>query len=61
MEDPGFWWEFIGKVGAPIFAATLVVCLTEGQLDPIHAVLMATGLVMMAICHWRCRPSFSGA
>ena len=23
MDDPGFWWEFVGKVGAPVFAATL--------------------------------------
>ena len=53
MEDPGFWWEFVGRVGAPIFAATLVACLLSGEFDPLHGVLMAVGLGMMGVCHWR--------
>jgi hypothetical protein len=53
MEDPGFWWEFVGKVGAPIFAATLVASLLSGEFDPLHAVLMVIGLGMMGLCHWR--------
>jgi hypothetical protein len=53
MEDPGFWWEFVGKVGAPIFAATLVACLLSGELAPLHGVLMGSGLAMMGLCHWR--------
>jgi len=53
MEDPGFWWEFLGKVGAPIFAATLVACLLSEEVAPVHGILMATGLGMMGICHWR--------
>ena len=53
MQDPGFWWEFVGKVGAPIFAATLVACLLSEEVAPVHGILMAAGLGMMGICHWR--------
>jgi len=53
MDDPGFWWDFVGRVGAPIFAATLVACLLSGELTHLHAALMATGLGMMGLCHWR--------
>ena len=53
MNDPGFWWEFVGKVGAPIFAATLVACLLSGEVHLLHGVLMAAGLGMMGICHRR--------
>lgn len=53
MEHTGFAWEFVGKVGAPIFAATLVACLLSGRFEPLHGALMALGLGMMAICHWR--------
>lgn len=53
MDDPGFFWEFVGKVGAPIFAAALVGCLLSGAFDPLHGALMGTGLGMMALCHWR--------
>jgi hypothetical protein len=53
MEDPGFWWEFVGEVGAPIFAATLVACLLSSGFAPLHAVLVAAGLAMMGLCHWR--------
>lgn len=53
MEDPGFWWEFVGKVGAPIFAAALVAGLLSGEFGPLHGVLLAAGLGMMGLCHWR--------
>ena len=53
MEHTGFWWEFVGKVGAPIFAATLVACLLSREFDPLHGLLLATGLGMMGLCHWR--------
>jgi hypothetical protein len=53
MDDPGFLWEFVGKVGSPIFAATLVACLLSGEFSVQHGTLMATGLVMMGLCHWR--------
>lgn len=53
MDDPGFWWEFVGKVGAPLFAATLVACLLSGRFEVLHGVLMFVGLGMMGLCHWR--------
>ena len=53
MDDPGLWWEFVGKVGAPIFAATLVACLLAGRFEVLHGVLMTAGLGMMIVCHWR--------
>jgi len=53
MDDPGFWWELVAKIGAPIFAATLVACLLSGMFDPVHGVLMGVGLVMMMASHWR--------
>ncbi len=53
MSDPGFFWEFVGKVGAPIFAATLVGWLLSGHFGLLHAILMSLGIGMMALCHWR--------
>ena len=53
MTDPGFWWEFVGKVGAPIFAATLIAFLLADEWRPLHGVLIGTGLGMMVVCHWR--------
>ncbi len=52
MDHVSFWWEFVGKVGAPIFAATLVACLLSGELAVAHVILMATGLGMMGLGHW---------
>ncbi len=49
MNDPGFLWEFVGKVGAPIFAATLVGWLLSGQFALLHGILMGLGLGMMAL------------
>ena len=53
MEDPGFWWEFVGKIGAPVFAATLVACLLSNEFRPLHGILLAAGMAMMGLCHWR--------
>ncbi len=63
MDDPGFWWELIGKTGAPIFAATLVAALLAPEPRLLHAALMATGFGMMGLCHWRThhRPGRAGA
>ncbi len=52
MNYTSFWWDFIGKVGAPIFAATLVACLLSEEFFVLHGVLMLTGLGMMIFCHW---------
>ena len=53
MDHINFWWEFVGKVGAPIFSATLVACLLSGQLYLLHGILMLSGLAMMGLSHWR--------
>jgi|GEM_PF-3348259 len=47
-----FWIEFAGKIGPPIFAATLVGCLLSFEIKLIHIVLLLTGLVFMGINHW---------
>ena len=52
MGETSFWWNFAGKVGAPIFAATLVACLLSGAFAPLHGGLMATGLALMVASHW---------
>jgi hypothetical protein len=53
MDHINFWWEFVGKVGAPIFAATLVACLLSEELYLLHGILMLTGIGMMGLSHWR--------
>jgi hypothetical protein len=50
---PGFWPDLAGKVGAPIFAATLVACLLSGNFEMIHGVLMGAGLLLIGVGHWR--------
>ena len=52
MDHVRFWWEFIGKLGAPIFAATLVASLLSGKLFLIHGILLMVGLGMMVLSHW---------
>ena len=53
MDDPGFWWELVGKLGAPIFAATLVAALLAPEFRALHGALLAAGFAMMGLCHWR--------
>ena len=52
-EHRSFWSDLAGRIGPPIFAATLVACLLEREFDPVHLVLLATGLALIATCHWR--------
>ena len=52
LVNAGFWWDFAGKVGPPIFAGTLVACLLAGRLAPLHGVLMGAGVVLIAVSHW---------
>lgn len=52
MQHVGFWAEFAGKVGAPIFAASLVGCLLSGGFEALHGILIASGLVLMGFSHW---------
>jgi len=53
MDHINFWREFTAKVGAPIFAATLVASLLSNDLTLRHAVLMIVGLGMMGLSHFR--------
>ena len=53
MDHMNFWWEFAGKVGAPVFAATLVACLLSGKLSVLHGILIVSGLGLMGLSHWR--------
>jgi uncharacterized membrane protein YgdD (TMEM256/DUF423 family) len=53
MDHLGFWSTFPGRIGAPIFSGTLVGCLLDGNLIPLHGVLMVVGVALMALGHWR--------
>lgn len=53
MDHINFWGEFISKVGAPIFAATLVSGLLSNEFKLLHGILMVTGLGMMGLSHFR--------
>lgn len=52
MTHKSFLAELVGKLGAPIFAGTLVACLLQRQLDPLHGVLLLTGICLLAVDHW---------
>ena len=41
----------ISKVGAPVFAATLVACLLKEQVQLIHIILMSSGLALIYLGH----------
>lgn len=47
-----FWMDFLGRIGAPIFAATLVGCLLTKQFAFIHALLLLVGIIFIGISHW---------
>ena len=51
MDHTALWIDFIGKVGPPLFAATLVACLLS-RFDATHGLLMGIGLLMMLLDHW---------
>ena len=50
-QHMALWIDFAGKIGPPVFAATLVACLLGGA-DLLHIVLIAAGLLMMLLDHW---------
>jgi len=43
----------MGKVGKPILAATIVACLSSGELYLLNGILMLTGIGMIGLSHWR--------
>lgn len=47
-----FWFDLAGKVGPPIFAASLVACLLSGEFESIHAILIGAGLALIGANHW---------
>ena len=46
-----FWADFAGKIGAPVFAATLVGCLMTETFETTHGVLIAVGLALIFFDH----------
>jgi hypothetical protein len=44
--------DFLGRIGAPIFAATLVGCLLSDQFAFMHGLLLLIGISFMGISHW---------
>jgi hypothetical protein len=47
-----FFWEFIDKIGPPVFAAALVACLLSGRFEPLHTALLVAAFAMIAGSHW---------
>jgi hypothetical protein len=47
-----FWMDFLGKVGPPIFAATLLGCLLSERLELIHGLLLLISLLLIGISQW---------
>ena len=41
-----------GKIGPPMFAATMVACLLAGRMQLSHLALMAIGVFLIALDHW---------
>lgn len=52
MKHRSFWLEVMGKLGAPIFAGTLVACFLQRAFDPLHLVLLLTGAALLGVDHW---------
>ena len=46
-----FWADFAGRIGTPIFAATLVAALLGEQMRTVHYVLLAVGLALIYLSH----------
>ena len=53
-EHVNFWIDLGGKVGPPIFAATLVGCLLSEAFKLTHAVLIGVGLALILVEHRVC-------
>ena len=47
----GFWLDLLTKIGAPVFAATLVGCLLKEEVRLIHIVLLGSGLALIFLGH----------
>ena len=51
-DHTNFMVDLIGRLGPPIFAATLVGCLLADKMVPSHLILMGTGVLFIAFHHW---------
>ena len=50
-QHVSFWADFAGRIGTPIFAATLVASLLGEPMGPVHYVLLAVGLALIYMNH----------
>ena len=51
-DHKSFIIELAGKLGPPVFAATMVACLLARRYEPSHLVLMGIGILLIGINHW---------
>ena len=52
-EHVNFLFDLCGRVGAPIFSATLVACLLSRRFELAHGVLLGVGFALIILEHWR--------
>ena len=50
-KHKGFWLDLLTKIGAPMFAATLVGCLLREEVRLMHVVLMGSGVALIYLGH----------
>jgi hypothetical protein len=46
-----FWKDMAHKIGAPMFAGTIVGCTLAGKIEPAHWVLLAIGTALIFFSH----------
>jgi len=51
-DHTNFLVDLLGRLGPPIFAATLLGCLLEDRLVPSHLIIMGIGVIFIAFHHW---------
>jgi len=49
FRRPDPWLELSGRLGPPIFAASLVGCLLMGHMEGRHLVLIGLGIALISI------------
>ncbi|MGI9533835.1 MAG: hypothetical protein ACR2NW_02695 [Thermodesulfobacteriota bacterium] len=51
-DHTSFLIDLAGRMGPPIFAATMVACLLAGRMQPSHLLLMGAGILLIILNHW---------
>jgi len=46
-----FWKDMAHKIGAPMFAGTIVGCTLAGKVELVHGVLLAIGAALIFSSH----------